>query len=907
MKLKFYIDYRTVWGQKLYICGSIPELGNWSEEEAVAMTLGIGETWALEIDSAAYDHFEYNYFLQDEHNGIKFWEFGDPRVIKLENGFETIALRDFWRPQGGEKAPLFSSPFLKSIFKPDKINKQKIQYSANKSYIRFQIRTSRVGPDHKVCLIGSSKSLGEWNEGKAIVMSNEHFPVWSTDVPVDSKELPLTYKYCICDDKGNITTWETGPDRTLSTPSTKKNELFVISDEDFRYPVGNWKGTGLAIPVFSLRTKQGMGVGEFLDIKKMVDWAEKTGIRMVQVLPVNDTVATHTWIDSYPYAGISVFALHPIYANLEAVATLNDKSKVEELDQKRDELNALDKIDYEEVMRVKSEFFKQAYDQEKHNVFKNEDYRIFFERNKSWLVPYAVFSWLRDKYGTPDFNQWPEYTTINEAQLNELTSPKSENYDDVAIHYFIQYHLDRQLKEASDYARNKRVVLKGDIPIGIYRYSVDAWIKPNLFNMDSQAGAPPDAFSVSGQNWGFPTYNWDEMAKDNYAWWKDRLNKMADFFDVFRIDHIIGFFRIWEIPWESIEGIMGRFNPSLAITLAEFGNWGLYFDYDRFCRPYIREHMLTQIFEGHKEMVQSQFLNEYSPGQFELKPEYSSQRLVKEYFDQLDKENPENKDLNDKIRYGLYRLNAEVLFFDAPFAEGSAFNPRVSMHFTYSYRELDDYTKARLDELYIHYFYKRHNDFWGGQAMTKLPALKEATNMLICGEDLGMVPDTVPGVMNAIGILSLAIQRMPNDSRMLFWHPSDTPYLSVCSTSSHDMSTIRGWWEEDKNTIQLFYNQILGHFGQAPQFCEPWIARDIIVQHLYSPSMWAIFPIQDLLAMEGRLRRQMPQDERINDPAVSQHYWRYRFHVDLEDLIQEEDFNNFLNRLITEAGRNEKY
>ena len=187
--------------------------------------------------------------------------------------------------------------------------------------------------------------------------------------------------------------------------------------------------------------------------------------------------------------------------------------------------------------------------------------------------------------------------------------------------------------------------------------------------------------------------------------------------------------------------------------------------------------------------------------------------------------------------------------------------------------------------------------------MKKLPALKDATNMLICGEDLGMVPHSVPEVMQQLGILSLEIQRMPKNPQTEFFHPKDAPYLSVITPSSHDMSTIRGWWEENREKTQRFYNQILGEHGTAPYFCEPWVNRAVILQHLYSPAMWAVFQLQDILGMNEKLRREDPSEERINNPANPNHYWNYRMHIPLEQLIKEKDFNKELKDYITNSGR----
>ncbi len=909
MKIKFNIDYRTVWGQRLFICGSPKQLGFGKESDAVAMIPTVGEQWSVEVELSEQEAsaFDYSYLVVDERSGVTEREYGGGRKLAIDAQlYQNVDIRDYWRPVGDEQNLLSTSPFMQSFFVQTS-KKQSKKASQKGILYRLQLRLPRVGKDYQVGVIGSHKALGEWDETGVALMSNVDFPIWKLDLHLEEESLPIEYKYVLYNTKSKrIEEWEGGENRYLPIrPTSNKNFISIRTDEQFRFQSGNWRAAGVAIPVFALRTKTGTGVGEFADIRKLVDWSVITGNKVIQVLPVNDTIASHTWIDSYPYAGISVFALHPIYASLQEIGPLSDKKKQNEFDKTRVELNQLDHVDYEAVMNAKTAYFKLAYEEQKGVFLKSEAFTSFFEQNSSWLVSYAVFSCLRDRFGTPDFSRWPQYSVYSEAEVLKFADPKQKHFDDVAIHYFIQVHLDKQLKHATTYAREKGVVLKGDIPIGIFRFSVDAWMAPGLYHMDCQAGAPPDDFSVTGQNWGFPTYNWEEMAKDDFAWWKARLRKMADYFDVFRIDHILGFFRIWEIPMHAVEGLFGHFNPCLPFSYGELNDWGLHFNKERYCQPYIKSYMLQEIFGDLAEAVKSTYLQKLDAEQFCFKDAYDTQRKLSSEIDQMISQGPEAKEHLIWLKTQLFKLHAEVLFL--PTESDSLFNPRIGFHSTYSYKDLDEHNKEILNRLYVHYFYKRHNDFWRDRAMEKLPALKAATNMLICGEDLGMVPESVPGVMSALQLLSLAVQRMPNNPDWEFWNPENTPYLSVTTTSSHDTSTLRGWWEEDKGEIQRFYNTILGQTGNAPAFCEPWIVAQIISQHMHAPAMWAIFPIQDLLALDGRLRRTVPGDERINVPAVSQHYWKYRLHLTLEQLLQEDDFNACLRKMSDEAGRNRRY
>lgn len=600
--------------------------------------------------------------------------------------------------------------------------------------------------------------------------------------------------------------------------------------------VAQWRGAGVAIPVFSLRSEKGFGIGEFADIPLLADWAARTGMSIIQLLPVNDTTMTRTWTDSYPYNANSTFALNPTYIHLEAVGTLSDKQEQRRFDNLRKELNALPQIDYERVSEAKWDYLRRIYKEKGTRTFASPAFRSFFKANAYWLRPYAVFCYYRDKYGTADFSRWPEVyysEALVDAHSPSLTALKGTLPDkqaEVALHYFIQYHLHAQLKKAVDYAHSRGIVLKGDIPIGISRTSVDAWVYPHLFHMNGQAGAPPDAFAIDGQNWGFPTYNWEEMEKEGYAWFRNRFSKISDYFDAYRIDHLLGFFRIWEIPTTYRSGLMGHFSPAL---------------------PYSADELAARM---------------------DIEPK-DIQHLAKPHTAETD-----------------------VLFVPDPVRQGY-YHPRISGCDAPLFQTLTSQQQQAYRTLYEEFFYHRHNDFWRAEAMKKLPVLIDSTDMLVCGEDLGMIPLCVPSVMQELHILSLEVQQMPKEYGVTFGDPSRYPYESVCTTSSHDTANIRAWWEEDSQLTQQFWNTMLHHDGPAPAHCEPSICEEIIRAHMQSPSMLAILPLQDWLGIDGTLRASDPVAERINIPANPHHYWRYRMHLCLEDLLNEETFNEKVKSL----------
>ena len=648
----------------------------------------------------------------------------------------------------------------------------------------------------------------------------------------------------------------------------------VLNDKD--NTGSNPKFIGVAVPVFSLNTKNNFGVGEFLDLKQLADWCEKVGMKMIQILPINDTRTDDSWDNSYPYKAISTKALHPIYLNLDKLGTLQDENDRVYFENQRIILKAKDYVDYPEVMKVKDIYFKKIFKQDWEITKDTEDFQTFFKENKDWLIPYAEFCLQ---------------TTVNSQQSTDLV-PSSEFY------YFLQYHLDKQLKESVDYLHERGIALKGDIPIGIGRHSVEAYTNPELFNLDCQAGAPPDAFATEGQNWGFPTYNWNAMANDNYQWWRDRLTQMSRYFDAYRIDHILGFFRIWEIPQEHTQGIMGHFSPAISYQLSAISHQ-LSASYERLTKPYIRGHFLHEYFGEFTEEVRENYLNETSFSYFELKEEFNTQRKITDFFVNR-RQTTDDSHKDEKIKNGLIALCAEVLFVED---KNGGLHPRIALQFTHSYNELKDYQKDNINRLYDEYFYHRNETLWKEEALKKLPKIIEASDMLVCGEDLGMVPACVKDVMQQLNILSLEVQRMPKNPCDTFVNPKENPYLSVDTTSTHDMSTIRGWWEENGEVTNRFYREMLGHHEGAPYFAEPWVCKEIIEQHLKSSSMWVIIPIQDYIAMDGDFRWDATQREQINIPANSRHHWCYKMHQSLESLNERQDFNDMIYKMIKSSGR----
>ncbi len=763
---------------------------------------------------------------------------------------------------------------------------------------RVKVRAPQLKGRERLVLVGSDLSLGAWNVADGVTMYEHNYNEWVADIDVTRLAgRTFEFKFVAVDvhDPGDLL-WEDGMNRRIDLPDMKENQVVVYELDEAFFPIYDVRCAGTQVPVFSLRSRTSFGVGDFGDLKKMVDWISKTQQRVLQLLPINDTTTTHTWTDSYPYSCISIFALHPQYVDLNALPPIEDEAERQRFEALRQELNALPRIDYERVNNAKTEYLQILYGQEGKKVLASAEFKRFFDEAGIWLVPYAQYCYLREKYGTADFSRWPDHNHFDESERKALSGQRNVAFKNVAFYYYVQFILNTQMSEVHDYARSKGVILKGDIPIGVNRYGCDVWQEPRYFNLNGQAGAPPDDFSVNGQNWGFPTYNWDEMLKDGCRWWVRRFSNMAKFFDAYRIDHVLGFFRIWEIPVNAVHGLLGQFSPALGMTREEIEAYGLHFQEELFTEPFITDWVLDRMFGERADMVRQTYLEPTHDGRYRMKEEYNTQRKVEAAFaDKTDQD-----DLN--LRDGLYALISDVLFV-RDHKDANKFHPRISVQFDFIYESLYDSDKYLFNKIYNDYYYRRNNQFWYREAMNKLPKIVEATRMLVCAEDLGMVPDCVSWVMNELKILSLELQSMPKDPHVRFGVLARNPYRSVCTISSHDTPTLRQWWDEDWIRTQDFFNNVLQKYGAAPHPLPGWLARDIISRHLLCPSMLCILTIQDWMSIDEGLRLADADAERINVPSNPHHYWRYRMHVNIEDLIEGHDFNQNITDLVKESGR----
>ena len=812
MKLQFNLEYHTTFGEELVL-----NILSDKKTEQHKMTTLDGLHWSCELNksmkTSAYTDYYYSVYRGDQETRHE-WLTEPHRLEFAAIRGVRYSIYDHWIDIP-EDSYMYSSAITECVAARKRKMSEQQEYGRT---VRLKVRAPQLRGNERLAILGGGEALGNWEAKRAMDMTEHESNEWVISLNADKLPQTFEFKFVALDEAVDVTPlWENGANRTIALPEIELGEVVVYELSQAFFPVYPWKAAGTVIPIFSLRSEGSFGVGDFGDLKLMIDWCAKTKQRVLQVLPINDTNITHTWQDSYPYNSISIYALHPQYTDFRQLPPLKDEAKRQAFEALRQELNALSQIDYERMFTAKMDYLREIFAQEWAAVQRRESYKKFFEQNKEWLVPYAAFCYFRDLYSTATFSEWPKDATLQSTQKSTFKGKK-----ELQFWYFVQYNLDAQMHEAHAYARAHRVILKGDIPIGISRDGVEAWVEPKYFNLNGQAGAPPDAFSADGQNWGFPTYNWDEMLKDGCSWWVRRFRKMAEYFDAYRIDHVLGFFRIWEIPMPHKSGLMGQFSPALGLSREEIEAYGVAF--------------------------------------------------------------------ND----GLFLVDHK---------RDDRWHPRIAVQYQEAYQQLSEEQKYSFNNLYNDYFYRRNNQFWYTEAMKKLPKLVQATRMLVCAEDLGMVPDCVPWVMNELRILSLEIQSMPKDPTTRFGKLSHNPYRSVDTISTHDMATLRQWWDEDEERSQTYFNTTLRRGGAAPRPLPGWLAKDIVSRHLTSPSMLCLISFQDWMSIDEKLRLPDENAERINIPANPRHYWRYRMHLTIEQLMKADELNNEISTLIIQSGR----
>ena len=869
MKLRFSIHYRAEWGQNLLVALSYSSADGACRTAAVPMTTQDGDYWQAETSIVAsrrspVTSFTYVYKVVD----------GDGKELRREwdlvarrycfDPSKTYLLNDQWRDR---PLPfhLYTNAYAVTRHLSVAVPADPVRMPLYRKTIMFRISAPQLLAGQQVGLLGSHPSLGAWNPARYLLMDDVGQREWMLTLNADVLDDGVEYKYVVVDEATHqLLAWEEGDNRVI-TEMPGEGEILVTFGEHLRLAEKTWRAAGVSVPVFALRSEHSFGVGDFGDLYRFIEWAEVAGLRIIQLLPVGDTTSTRQWADSDPYHPVSAFALHPHYMDLEQLGSLSDSQLMTDYHRRQHELNALDYSDYEAVDVVKSEYLQAFFMEQGRLTLDSADYQQWYEANKEWLDPYAAW------------------------HARHATRPAEPD-----LTCFTQYHLHLQLKRAADYARSKGILLKGDLPVGMSACGAETALHPSFFHLDSCMGTPPDAFSLQGQNWGIPTYDWED--EDLTAWFHQRLQHMEQYFDALRVDNMLAYFRVWEIPAEQLFGIMGHFAPAIPYTPTEIEQFGLPFRRDFLTRPFINDRTIERYFGIHAQYVRDNFLEQKAYGLYELKEEVATQRSVQQFFEGRTDEN------SLWIRDGLYQLVANVLLLEDPYRP-ETYHPRVLAYRESVFEALSADERDAFLRLYNNYYSQRHSSFWSERGYRLLSELFSKTRMLLCADDHGIMPPCVGPVLDGLRILTLEIQQMPKLPGQEFTHLDGNPVRSVATIATHDMAPLRLWWQENPDRAQRFFNTMLQKQGNAPEQLSTQLAEEIIARHLYSPSMLCILQLQDWMAMDTELRTKQLRQERINVPGNPSNRWQWRMHVTIEQLLASEKFNEKINTMVTRSKR----
>lgn len=657
--------------------------------------------------------------------------------------------------------------------------------------------------------------------------------------------------------------------------------------------------TGTAVPLGALRTEKAASIGEYTDLKKLADFAKKSGLGLIQLLPVNDSGT-----QSSPYSALSAFALHPIYLSLESIEGFDGLYKSNaEFKKNYDAFISYHKdaerFSYDDVNNSKDYFLRQIY-AETETAKKgkaSKDLEDFIKKN-DWVIPYAVYKNLKYSYMQASWKSWKKTDT----GLSEVEIKKRWNAEPAHLYYaWLQAECEKQFSESVEYCRKNKILIKGDLPILMNEDSCDAWSHPEIFNQSLRAGSPADGENPDGQNWGFPIYNWKNLKADNYTWWKNRLINASKFYDAYRLDHILGFFRIWAIPENDCNALNGHTEPFSGFKVDALYELG--FDDDRIrwlSVPHVPTHVIEDITWNHEKSheILKLFATKLPNEELWLLDGAGKKAFGSKNIEEADLSGMELCTEKAEIKIKEYLVKAWSDRTLIPMGKNK-YVPSWIYGQSTSWGTLNDMEKEKLTELFEKVSMKE-NRTWEKNATEILTALTEATGMIPCGEDLGVGFECVPRVMKKLGILGLRVVRWCRK-----WDKEGQPYvpfedyepLSVCTTSVHDSSTMREWFNNSQFTIN---NSQLMEIKNEETESELSKTNNILDSQLSivnllsackaSKSTWFIPPLQDLLYINKKYWKENAEDERINIPgSVNPFNWTYRIPARLEELLADKE------------------
>jgi len=636
---------------------------------------------------------------------------------------------------------------------------------------------------------------------------------------------------------------------------------------------------GAAVPVGALRTKKGMGVGEFSDLADFALLCKKMRVGLIQILPVNDT-----GFESSPYSSLTAFGLHPLYLRIEELeefAEVGDLVK-KRIKKARDNFDKNKRFSHYLVLKEKLEICREIYNASKAQIAKNSALSSWIDQN-SWIKQYAVYRRLKEKNDQKSWKNWSEYSSVTASDIDKLWNDKSLREEHL-FWAWLQRALDVQFSKAAQAVKDAGLVLEGDLPILMNEDSCDVWAHPEIFIQELSAGAPPDMYSPDGQNWGFPIYNWEEQEKDNFAWWKRRLAVAGKYYQAYRIDHVLGFFRIWASSHRDYSSSIGRYVPYAPVTSGDLRKLG--FDKGRI-RWVSQPHIPTE------ELMNVLRKNKGGDVKAEADKIFSKalMRVNNEELWLFKKKITGEKDID------AFQFNPAVSGYlkgkwkDRAFLEyrKGKFFPVWYYRNATAYKTFTAGEKSALEEL-LGKRQKKSERVWAQQGLKLLSVLVQSSTMLPCAEDLGAVPACVPKALAKLKILGLRVTRWFRE-----WDKGGQPYipfenypqLSVCTPAVHDSSTVRQWWEQEADQ-----GQFAGFIGvpSLPKVYNPGTAKVILSKTAQARSRFRVFQIQDLLHLSNNWYSEDPADERVNVPGTANDFnWTYRLPANINEIAKDKE------------------
>lgn len=926
----FRTSYNTYLGQQLFVIGDHPLLGSWRREKALEMryfkkednTLNwIGKvSFRKPIDSTLTIEYKYILltsaadpnFLNGQKSDVRLekeaevcWDAGPNRVLtvgKVSNSSPfVITTSDLFQPQ----MEMLQYVFLKNTFR-DVIYRHDINHGhealVNKTKdfmvnVRFRVLPLQLPPNYSVCITGDSPIFDSWTKYEPMHQIDKNYYEFSIDLPRNAP--PFDYKYLILSDDGKVVKWEHRGNRKFVMPE-RPTTCLVLHDWLLQLPIQKFHGTGILAALFSIRSRQSyQGIGEYMDLKLLIDWAVQANLLLIQMLPMHDTIFSLDGLETNPSMQVSAFAFNPVYLSLRCVKGFSG-------------IKTMRRTDFKSVYVAKIACLREIFDKLDRAELRADPMFIeYVTKNYKWLQSYCYWAALRDdwisKHPQSERKEGdkPEFPPINEVHLFSILNVDGQEETEIEkgclFNAWVQYQCHLQLSDVAKYAQEKRIVLSCCLTIGQRYGSADTWAHPEMFNVKYSIGAPPDIFSFHGQNWWYPSYNWDEMKKTNYMWLHEQICHHENYFRAALFDHPLGLFRCWIIPSDIENPLLGHYEPSIPIDVKDLNDLQLK-DISRFCRPIFP--IIDVLSFGLPEKTKERIINKLAVcegGIWRFRAQFETDTAVKnalnELSDGLDMQQKLQFSLAEKILLAQYESVCLIPDREQPHRK---YYPRFSMIDSTIFKLLSERDAQILYKLFVDFYYRTNISLWHENGAQNLSVLA-SSSMQFFGYDLGVTLNDEEKLLNRSGICSYRVQRIPRESSQRFDQTSSFPYLSICTPSPHDLPHLAVWWKQEQADAQLFYHQILKMSGAAPLQINSDIVRGICKQNLESDSMWCIFVFEDLFGLSSEFTANM-SDNWINDPS-SATKGKYRLGITLDDLLEHKAWTESIVELVEMSKR----